>query len=150
MIVSIKHVLFVVVLIHAQNVFCASEQANIISFSFDNLYPRTSLSRALNALRSAWSLSTDLESQQFEADMARHVWLDLYNACAELARDQQTYGLLHNGSHASLIKDDMREYIMNMWQLIGAEYDHIQYNDASFGAFMQHLRTATSQVIDLL
>ncbi len=145
--VSIKHVYFGFILIFFWAISATSCEQNI-PFSFDTMYPTSSVTRTLNALRYAWSLTADTEIHLYNLDTMRHMWLDIYSAAAELARDQQTQRMFC--SNGVLLKDDMREYITTTWHLVDEAYAKLPYSDASFGSFVTHMRIAIAHIIDLL
>lgn len=153
---TIKHVWWsVIVCAGVMNpVLCFFDRGNMVTFSFDQLYPTTAVSHTLNSLRVVWSLAQDLNDNQYEADQVRHAWLDLYGASAELARNCQAHQasqVMQEISHSkSLLKEDMREYIQTTWHMIGLVYDQIKFKDESLGQFLSHMRIACTQVIHVL
>lgn len=146
--VQIRHVFLSVICVFGQSMGLYAES---IPFSFDQLYPSTSISRALNAMRLVLSLGQDLADHQIDADTLRHAWLELYNASSQLVMQQETGRVLPGITGVPLyMPDDLREYMQSMWHQIGMLYDQVQFKDTSIGEFLHHMRIATTQIIDLL
>jgi hypothetical protein len=146
--VQIRHVFLSVICVFGQSM---SLYAESVPFSFDQLFPSTSISRALNAMRLVLSLGQDLADNQYDADTLRHTWLELYNASTQLVMQQETGRVLPGIIGAPLhISDDLREHMQSMWHHIGILYDQVQLDDVSIREFLHHMRIATTQIIDLL
>lgn len=121
-----------------------------ISFSFDQLYPTTTVSRALNSLRHVWSLAQDLNDNHYDADKARTVWLELYGATDQLIMQKEGTRLMADAMLPVSVPEDIIEYIKTVWQLIGRAYDEIEIQDVGLAQFIAHMRVASAQMIDKL
>lgn len=122
--------------------------ANTISFSFDQLYPTTAISRALQALRQVLSLTEDFSSDQYDTNMARSLWLELYISCDQMVTQKHGNSIIADVMSYPEIPDDLRIYIKTIWHLIDIAYDQVAIKDIDFGQFLSHIRIACRQLID--
>ncbi len=128
-----------------------SANTDTISFSFDQLYPTTTVSRALNSLRHVWSLAQDLNDNQYDADTVRTVWLEFYAAVDQLVTQKEGNMLMKEAILPVVyIPEDIIEYIKAVWQLINNAYDHIEIQDVGLTQFIAHMRSASTQMIEKL
>lgn len=125
--------------------------ADTIPFSFDQLYPTTTVSRALNSLRHVWSLAQDLDANQYDAHIVRTLWLELYAATDQLVMQKESNKLMADAILPAVsLPEDVIEYIKMVWQLIGKAYDQIEIQDVSLAQFIAHMKIASARMIERL
>lgn len=129
------------------HVMVAVGNASTIPFSFDQLYPSSAVSHALNAVRYAYCLAQDIHDDLCDSDKVRTTWLDVYSAAQQLVAQQQSERVLcEAGVTIACLQDDLRQHIHATWQLTDKIYTQVHFKDSSLGNFVAHMRIACTQL----